>query len=83
MTWRSTLKAKAREYVMHHYLLGSHQSSEDKLANARELVHGAMFVRDGVDEDVCPYLFALDCTALYFTGYNEEHGVSSAGRPYC
>ena len=44
MTWQSTLKAKAREYVVRHYPLGGHQSSEDNLANARELVHGAMFI---------------------------------------
>ena len=79
MSWRSTLKAKAHKYVTRHYLLGSQLSAEQNLHNAQELVRGAMFVRDGVDEDVCPYLFISHDTELYFTGYNTEHGFSSAG----
>jgi len=81
MTWQSTLKAKAREYVVRHYSLGGHQSAEVNLTNAQELVHGAMFIRDGVEEDVCSCLFALHCTELYFTGHDEEHGVSSTWWP--
>ncbi|KIK14955.1 hypothetical protein PISMIDRAFT_16875 [Pisolithus microcarpus 441] len=50
MTWRSTLKAKAREYVVQHYLLGSNQPAEENLANAQELIQGAKFVRDGVED---------------------------------
>ena len=44
MSWQSTLKAKACEYVMHHYLLGSQLSAEQNLHNAQELVRGAMFI---------------------------------------
>ncbi|KAI6009978.1 hypothetical protein BKA83DRAFT_4133075 [Pisolithus microcarpus] len=43
MTWRSTLKAKAREYVVRHYLLGGNQPAEENLANAQELIRGAKF----------------------------------------
>jgi len=81
MTWWSTLKAKACKYVVHHYSLGSHQSTEVNLTNAQELVHGVMFIRDGVEEHVCSCLFALHCTELYFTGHNKEHGISSTGWP--
>ena len=59
MTWQSTIKAKAREYVTQFYPLGSGRSPEENLANAQELVHGAMFVRDGVDDSVCPPTFVL------------------------
>ncbi|KAI6005575.1 hypothetical protein EDD15DRAFT_2358725 [Pisolithus albus] len=44
MTWRSTLKAKAHEYVMWHYPLGSNRPAEENLANAQELIWGAKFV---------------------------------------
>ena len=54
MTWRSTIKNKAREYVLQHYHLGPHQSPEENLANANKLICGAAFIRDGVDDDVCP-----------------------------
>ncbi|KAI6014891.1 hypothetical protein BKA83DRAFT_4129617 [Pisolithus microcarpus] len=50
MTWRSTLKAKAREYVVQHYLLGGNRPAEENLANAQELIQGAKFVRDGVED---------------------------------
>ncbi|KIK20321.1 hypothetical protein PISMIDRAFT_105988 [Pisolithus microcarpus 441] len=50
MTWRLTLKAKAREYVVQHYLLGSNRPAEENLANAQELIRGAKFVRDGVED---------------------------------
>ena len=83
MTWRSTLKAKARKYVVRHYSLGGHQPAEDNLTKAQELVRGTMFVQDGIDEDVCPYSLASYCTESYFTGYDEEHGVSSTGWPHC
>ena len=53
MTWRSTLKSKAREYVVRDYPLGSNQPAEQNLANAQKLIQGAMFVRDGFEEDVC------------------------------
>ena len=54
MTWRSTVKAKAREWVVWHYPLGGHQSAKENLANMQELVRSAMFVRDGTGEDICP-----------------------------
>ena len=53
MTWRSTLKSKAREYVVRHYPLGSNQPTEQNLANVQKLIQGAMFVRDSFEEDVC------------------------------
>ncbi|KAI6039468.1 hypothetical protein EDC04DRAFT_2895263 [Pisolithus marmoratus] len=51
MTWQLTLKAKACEYVMQHYLLGGNRLAEENLANAQELIWGAKFVRDGAEED--------------------------------
>ena len=67
MTWRSTIKAKAREYVTRHYSLGSNRSCEENLANAQELIRGAMFVRDGVEPDVRPLAFSitLKCNLFY------------------
>ena len=62
MTWRSTLKVKAREYVLRHYPLGGQRSAEENLSNAQALIHGAMFVRDGVNEDVCHPML---CITLY------------------
>ncbi|KIM54994.1 hypothetical protein SCLCIDRAFT_86556, partial [Scleroderma citrinum Foug A] len=47
MTWRSTLKVKAHEYVLRHYPLGGQRSAEENLLNAQALIRGAMFVRDG------------------------------------
>ena len=54
MTWWSTIKAKAREWVVWHYPLGGHRSAKENLANVQELVRSAMFVRDGTGEDICP-----------------------------
>ncbi|KAI5984137.1 hypothetical protein EDD15DRAFT_2375503 [Pisolithus albus] len=51
MTWWSTLKAKARKYVMRHYWLGGDRLAKENLANAQELIRGAKFVRDGTKED--------------------------------
>ncbi|KIM63483.1 hypothetical protein SCLCIDRAFT_117031 [Scleroderma citrinum Foug A] len=51
MTWRSTIKAKAHEYIVRHYPLGSTKSCEENLANAQELICGAKFLRDGVEPD--------------------------------
>ena len=68
MTWRSMLKAKAQEYVVHHYSLGGHQSAEENLTNTQELIHGAMFIRDGVEEDVGSCSFALHYTELFLQG---------------
>ncbi|KAI6118334.1 hypothetical protein F5141DRAFT_1061938 [Pisolithus sp. B1] len=52
MTWQLTLQAKAHKYIMQHYPLGSNQPVEDNLANAQELIQGAQFVRDGIEEDI-------------------------------
>ena len=52
MMWRSTLKAKAREWVTWHYPLGGNRSAKENLSHMQELVRGAMFVRDGTEEDV-------------------------------
>ena len=59
MTWWSTIKAKAHEYVVRHYPLGSTKSCEENLANAQELICGAKFLRDGVEPDVCPPAFCI------------------------
>ena len=53
MTWQSTLKSKAREYIIRHYPLGSNRQAEENLGNVQELIRGMMFVRDGIEEDVC------------------------------
>ena len=57
MMWRSMLKAKAREYVVRHYPLGTNKSCEENLANAQELIRRVMFVRDGVEPDIRPPAF--------------------------
>ncbi|KIM70942.1 hypothetical protein SCLCIDRAFT_100670 [Scleroderma citrinum Foug A] len=36
---------------MQHYPLGTNRSCEENLVNTQELIHGAMFVRDGVELD--------------------------------
>ena len=45
MTWQSTLKAKAHEWVVWHYPLGRCQLAENNLASMQELVCGTKFVR--------------------------------------
>lgn len=61
MTWRSMIKMKAHEYVLRHYPLGGNRSAEENLENAQQLIHGAMFVRDSVAEDVCPSKLRIMC----------------------
>ncbi|KAF8549226.1 hypothetical protein OG21DRAFT_1488716 [Imleria badia] len=51
MSWRSTLKAKAREHVTRYYPLGGSQTPAENLANAEALIQGVLFVRDSVMED--------------------------------
>ena len=82
MTWWSTLKAKAREWVVRHYPLGGCQSAEENLASVQELVCRAMFVRDGIEEDVCPPHFASFLSDIYFTGHDKKHGSSTSGWPH-
>ncbi|KIM61389.1 hypothetical protein SCLCIDRAFT_87285, partial [Scleroderma citrinum Foug A] len=73
MTWRSTIKAKAREYVMRHYPLGSNRSCKENLANAQELIRGATFVMDGVESNGTTRNMALPALAglvleFFYTG---------------
>lgn len=63
MSWRSTLKAKARDYVVRYYPLGGPRTPEENLASAEELLRGAQFVRDGVAEDVRVELLS-SCTTF-------------------
>ena len=72
MTWWSTIKAKAREYITQHYSLGSNRSCEENLANAQELIHGAMFVRDGVEPDVRPPAFSITLKCNLFCRVPQE-----------
>ena len=73
MMWRSTLKAKAREYVLQHYPLGGQRSAEENLLNPQVLIHGAMFVRDGADEDICRPML---CITLYLCLFcRVQHGI--------
>jgi hypothetical protein len=53
MTWRSTLKAKARELVPRFFTLGENQSPKTNKANTEVLVRGSAFTQDGVDDEVC------------------------------
>lgn len=52
MTWRSTLKAKARELVPRFYSLGDDQSPDTNKESADALIRGSAFTRDGVDDEV-------------------------------
>ena len=38
------------------------------LANMQELIHGALFIRDGVKQDVCPQMFASLQTKMCLQG---------------
>ena len=53
MTWRSTLKAKARELVPHFYQLGEGFTPAENKAKANALIRGSAFTFDGVDDEVC------------------------------
>lgn len=53
MTWRSTLKSKARELVPRFYSLGGDQPPEVNKVNAEALIRGSFFTRNGVDDEVC------------------------------
>ena len=59
MMWQSTIKAKAHEYVMQHYPLGTNRSCKENLVNVQELICRVMFVRDGVEPDVRPPAFCI------------------------
>ena len=53
MSWRSTLKAKAREHVLHFYSLGERFTPAENKAEAKLLIRGSAFTLDGVDDEVC------------------------------
>lgn len=53
MTWRSTLKSKARDMVPRFYPLGEELPPAENKVQAQELVRGSAFTFDGVDEQVC------------------------------
>ena len=73
MTWQSTLKVKAHKYILRHYPLGGQRSAEENLLNAQALIRGAMFVRDGVDEDICHPML---CITLYLRLFcRVQHGI--------
>ena len=82
MTWQLTLKAKAREWVVRYYPLGGCRSAEENLASVQELVHGAKFVRDGTEDDVCPPQVAPFPSDIYFTGHDKKHGSSASRWPH-
>lgn len=52
MTWRSTIKAKARQVVPRFYDIGPHRPAEENQIEAEELINEALFLRDGVDDEV-------------------------------
>ena len=53
MTWRSTVKAKAREVLTRFYDIGLHRTEVDNQSQAQALIKGAVFLRNGVDDEVC------------------------------
>ena len=53
MTWRSTIKAKAREVLPQFHDIGAHHTQMENQSQAQALIKGATFLRDGVDNEVC------------------------------
>ncbi|KAI5994391.1 hypothetical protein EDD15DRAFT_2366477 [Pisolithus albus] len=51
MTWRSTIKAKAREVLPRFYDVGAHCTEAENQSQSQALIKGAMFLRDGVDNE--------------------------------
>ena len=47
--------------------------AEENLSNTQALIRGAMFVRDGVDEDVCRPTLCITCCLLLFC--RVQHGI--------
>ena len=52
MTWRSTIKAKACEVLPRLYDIGVHHTEAENQSQAQALIKGAVFLRDGVDDEV-------------------------------
>ncbi|KAF9232778.1 hypothetical protein BU15DRAFT_80857 [Melanogaster broomeanus] len=51
MTWHSTLKGKAHEVVTWLYNIGKHHTAAENQAEAETLIKGAVFLRDGIDDE--------------------------------
>ncbi|KIK15431.1 hypothetical protein PISMIDRAFT_115186 [Pisolithus microcarpus 441] len=49
MTWQSTIKAKAHEILPWFYDIGTHFSEVENQSQSLELIKGAAFLRDGID----------------------------------
>ena len=65
MTWRSTVKAKAREILPWFYNIGVHHTEADNQLEAQVLIKGAAFLRDGVDDQVCWTFDVLTYSPLF------------------
>lgn len=75
MSWRSTLKSKAREIVPRFYELGDDLPAAENKALAQTLIRGSTFTFHGVDEEVRPeHFFSLLLT--YVAGIDEQYGGS-------
>ena len=61
MTWRSTLKAKARELVPRFYPLGENFKQADNMNQAQELICGSAFTFGPDDPDVRADLQLFKC----------------------
>lgn len=59
MTWRSTIKAKAREVLPRFYDIGGDHTEEENQLQSRTLIKGAAFLRGGVDDEVRSIFDAL------------------------
>ncbi|KAI6027297.1 hypothetical protein BKA83DRAFT_4123369 [Pisolithus microcarpus] len=71
MTWRSTIKVKAHEVLPQFYNVGAHCTEVENQLQSQALIKGAMFLRDGVDNEgstnnmVHPALVALVMDFFY------------------
>lgn len=52
MSWRSTIKGKARDVVTQPYDIGKHRTEEENQRKAVALIKGVRFLRDSVDDEV-------------------------------
>ena len=79
MTWRSIIKGKAHNMVTRLYNIGKHPSrtAAENQAEAEALIKGAVFLRNGVDNEVCSPLFI--CLYSNSSGFHKQHGTSGAG----
>ena len=83
-TWWSNLKAKAREYVIRHYPLGSHRSGEEiwQLCKCSSVVQ-CLLETVSMQSSVFLCFTSHALTKIYFTGNNEEYCISSSGWSNC